>query len=107
MHGPPRRPGRPFPRLGGSAENWNRHETAPKSLAPPGWIRTNDPRFRKPSLYPLSYRGVCRLVAGASQLVFRFDGIHVILSPVAMALRLPRLSPTGMMVFIARSTRMF
>lgn len=23
------------PRLGGSAENWNRHETAPKSLAPP------------------------------------------------------------------------
>lgn len=103
MHGPPRRPGRPFPRLGGSAENWNRHETAPKSLAPPVGFEPT----RKPSLYPLSYRGVCRLVAGASQLVFRFDGIHVILSPVAMALRLPRLSPTGMMVFIARSTRMF
>ena len=70
-----------------------------------GWSRTNDVRFRKPALYPLSYRGVCRLVARASQLVFRFDGIHVIPSPVAMALRLPRLSPTGMMVFIARSTR--
>ena len=58
-------------------------------------------------LFPLSYRGVCRLVAGASQLVSRFDGIHIGFSPVAMALRLPRLSPTGMMVFNARSTRMF
>lgn len=107
MHGSPRRPGRPFPRLGGSAENWNRHETAPKSLAPPVGFEPTAHGLEKPSLYPLSYRGVCRLVAGASQLVFRFDGIHVILSPVAMALRLPRLSPTGMMVFIARSTRMF
>lgn len=41
-----------------------------------GWNRTNDARFRKPALYPLSYRGVCRLVAGTSQLVFRFDGSH-------------------------------
>lgn len=71
----------------------------------PSRIRTGDAWFRKPTLYPLSYRGVCRLVAGASQLVSRFDGIHVIFSLVAMALRLPRLSPTGMMVFIARSTR--
>lgn len=23
----------------------------------PGWIRTNDHRFRKPVLYPLSYEG--------------------------------------------------
>lgn len=70
-----------------------------------GRIRTGDAHLRKVALYPLSYRGVCRLVARASQLVFRFDGIHVVLSLVAMALRLPRLSPTGMMVFIARSTR--
>ena len=41
-----------------------------------GWNRTNDVRFRKPALYPLSYKGVCRLVAGTSQLVFRFDGSH-------------------------------
>ena len=72
-----------------------------------GWNRTNDARFRKPALYPLSYKGVCRLVAGTSQLVFRFDGIHISFSLVAMALRLPWLSHTGMMVFNARSTRMF
>ena len=54
---------------------------------------------------PLSYKGVCRLVAGTSQLVFRFDGIHISFSLIVMALRLPWLSPTGMMVFIARSTR--
>ena len=86
---------------------WAFRPASSEKPSAPGWIRTNDARFRKPALYPLSYRGVCRLVAGTSQLVFRFDGIHVILSPVAMALRLPRLSPTGMMVFIARSTRMF
>ena len=45
-----------------------------------GWNRTNDARFRKPALYPLSYKGVCRLVAGTSQLVFRFDGIHIFAS---------------------------
>ena len=73
----------------------------------PQRIRTGDAHLRKVALYPLSYRGVCRLVAGMSQLVFRFDGIHIIFSLVAMALRLPRLSPTGMMVFYARSTRMF
>ena len=72
-----------------------------------GWNRTNDAQFRKPALYPLSYKGVCRLVAGTSQLVFRFDGIHISFSLVAMALRLPRLSPTGMMVFYARSTQPF
>lgn len=76
-------------------------------LSAPSRIRTGDAHLRKVALYPLSYRGVCRLVAGMSQLVFRFDGIHIIFSLVAMALRLPRLSPTGMMVFYARSTRMF
>jgi hypothetical protein len=49
-----------------------------------GWNRTNDARFRKPALYPLSYKGVCRLVAGTSQLVFRFDGIYIIFSLVVM-----------------------
>lgn len=49
-----------------------------------GWSRTNDVRFRKPALYPLSYKGVCRLVAGTSQLVFRLDGIHIIFSLVVM-----------------------
>ena len=49
-----------------------------------GWNRTNDARFRKPALHPLSYKGVCRLVAGTSQLVFRLDGIHIIFSLVVM-----------------------
>ena len=46
-------------------------------------------------LYRLSHRGVCRLVAGTSQLVSRFDGIYIVLSLVAMALRFPRLSLLG------------
>lgn len=49
-----------------------------------GRIRTGDAHLRKVALYPLSYRGVCRLVAGASQLVSRFDGIYIIFSLVVM-----------------------
>ena len=41
-----------------------------------GRIRTGDAHLRRVALFPLSYRGVCRLVAGTSQLVFRFDGSH-------------------------------
>ena len=41
----------------------------------------------KRALSMRAIRAICRLVAGASQLVSRFDGIHVIFSLVAMALR--------------------
>ena len=73
------------------------------SLRAPSRIRTGS--LRQTGSFHVSYKGICRLVAGASQLVSRFDGIHVIFSLVAMALRSQRLSRTGMMVFIARSTR--
>ena len=35
----------------------------------------------------LSYKDICRLVAGMSQPISRFDGIHIILSLLVMALR--------------------
>ena len=57
----------------------------------PGWIRTGDAHLRRVALFPLSYGGVCRLVAGTSQLVFRFDGSHHLFAS-CHGLRFPRLS---------------
>lgn len=63
----------------------------PESSPLIGWIASclrlesnQHPRCFRPLLYRLSYRGVCRLVAGTSQLVSRFDGIHIIFSLVVM-----------------------
>lgn len=71
-----------------------------------GWSRTNDVRFRKPALYPLSYKGVHTFSSrGRPQLVSRLEGIYNILLLLATVLRLPWLPPTRMRVFNARSTR--
>lgn len=63
----------------------------PESSPLIGWIASclrlesnQHPRCFRPLLYHLSYRGVCRLVAGTSQLVSRFDGIYIIFSLVDM-----------------------
>jgi len=61
----------------------------------PGGIRTHDPRFRKPVLYPLSYRGVLSLETFAGHdLRFVLPGLAILSgNQAASASALPILSP--------------
>lgn len=53
-----------------------------------GRIRTGDAHLRKVALYPLSYRGIRLRVAGTPQHVSRFEGVHIALLLLAVALRI-------------------
>lgn len=54
----------------------------------PSRIRTGDTHLRKVALYPLSYRGIRLRVAGTPQHVSRFEGVHIALPLLAVALRI-------------------
>ena len=54
----------------------------------PSRNRTGDAHLRKVALYPLSYRGIRLRVAGTPQHVSRFEGVHIALLLLAVALRI-------------------
>src|SRR5262245_1946225 len=55
----------------------SRDDSSTVRTSTPGGIRTHDPRFRKPVLYPLSYRGILALSLCSTDLRFSRPGLAI------------------------------